>query len=270
MKINKLVGGIVTVILLLAYFLQNSTEESLDSAETQSTAVGLNLRNIVSSHDSGILIEHKGFTLNYNTRYNTPNWVAWELTAEECQSDGVTRKGFNFIPDEDLPYQYQVTTSDYTNSGYDRGHMCPAADMKWDADAMHDCFYMTNICPQVPVVNQQYWERLESACRRWAVSEGSIYIICGPIYNSSRPKNIGREHMIAVPDAFFKVVISLSGNTPKGIGFYYQNSEKRQTMESASRTIDQIEEMTGYDFFPELPDSIEDDVESQNNLTLWR
>lgn len=270
MKYNKLVGVIISLVVVLVYVYLNSQEMTTEDSAGTGIQNCLTLRNIVSSQGGGILIEHKGFTLNYNTQYNTPDWVAWELTAEECQSDGVTRKGFNFIPDEDLPYQYQVTTSDYTNSGYDRGHMCPAADMKWDADAMHDCFYMTNICPQLPVVNQQYWERLESACRRWAVSEGSIYIVCGPIYNSSRPKNIGREHMIAVPDAFFKVVISLSGNTPKGIGFYYQNSEKRQTMESASRTIDQIEEMTGYDFFPELPDSIENNIESQNNLTLWR
>lgn len=230
----------------------------------------LDLRNIVKTKIDGTLIEHKGYTLMYDKDYSTPCWVAWELTSGESQANTVSRKGYDFIPDDDLPYQYQIVSDDYRHSGYDRGHMCPAGDMKWDADAMHDCFYMTNICPQVPVLNQRWWEHLESSCRRWAVTERAIYVVCGPIYQTATPTHIGREHMIAVPDAFYKVVISLNAGREKGIGFYYTNSEDRQTMESAARTIDRIEELTGYDFFPELADTLESRIEAMNSLRAWK
>lgn len=214
------------------------------------------------------IIVHEGFVTCVDYKYNTPRWVAWELDSDELNGD-VKRKDYEFMPDEELPIANRVETRDYTRSGYDRGHMCPAADMSWSTQAMHDCFYMSNICPQVPVLNQEYWARLENSCRRWAKREGRIYIVCGPVYTSSRPKKIGDKHKVAVPNAFFKVVLSLNEDNPKGIGFYYENKEKKQTMESASRTIDEIENLTNLDFFSELPDDVENVLEAQNDLRKW-
>ena len=255
----------IAVVAINRYTTATPTQVGLTDEDIQT----LDLRHIVKGGAQGILVEHKGYTLSYSTTHNTPYYVAWQLTQQECQVSAANRKNYSFIPDEDLPYTNQVTSADYTNSGYDRGHMCPAADMKWDADAMHDCFYMSNICPQVPILNQQYWERLERVCRRWAEREGSVYIVCGPVYNRLKPQRIGREHMIAVPDAFFKVIITLAPGREKGIGFYYANDEAKQTMESASRTIDGIEQITGYDFFSELPDQLEDKIESSCKLHDW-
>ena len=169
-----------------------------------------------------------------------------------------------------LDTRYQVEKQEYTNSGYDRGHMCPAGDMEWSSSAMNDCYYMTNVCPQTPKLNQVYWERLESACRRWADIYGSIYIVCGPVYNSGKHVTIGTSHSISVPDGFFKVVITLVEGEEKGIGFYYKNDDVRQTMESATLSIDQVEELTGYNFFAELPDEVEKHIESQKQLSSWR
>ena len=135
---------------------------------------------------------------------------------------------------------------------------------------MNDCHYMSNICPQASKLNHVYWEKLESACRRWANLYGSIYIVCGPVYNSGKLTTIGTNHAIAVPDGYFKVVITLLEGEENGIGFYYRNDDERQTMESASMPIDQVEEMLGYDFFTELPDEIEKWVETQNKLSSWR
>ena len=134
---------------------------------------------------------------------------------------------------------------------------------------MNDCHYMTNICPQAPKLNQIYWERLESACRRWAVLYGSIYIVCGPIYTGESDISIGTSHVVKVPDAFFKVVINLNNGEERGIGFVYFNSNERQTMETASVSINQVEELTGYDFFGELPDDLEETIEDQNKLSGW-
>ena len=114
-------------------------------------------------------------------------------------------------------------------------------------------------------------EHLESACRRWASQEGCIYICCGPIYDKDlEPRFIGKEVKIRVPDAFFKIVVSLRQGKEKGIGFYYKNDDSRQTMESAAMAIDQVEELTGFDFFAELPDEIEARIETQSKLSVWR
>lgn len=216
-----------------------------------------------------IKLQHTGFVVSYNTSKCTPSWVAWELTSEKTTGP-ISRKDYDFTPDPMIDKCYQVEEHEYVNSGYDRGHMCPAGDMEWSPSAMNDCHYMTNICPQVPKLNQVYWERLESTCRRWADLYGSIYIVCGPVYNSDKHTIIGTNHAIVVPDGYFKVVITLVEGEEKGIGFYYRNDEVRQTMESAALTIDQVEEITGYNFFTELPAEIEERIEAQNKLNSWR
>lgn len=248
---------------------ENKTEKKCTDNGARKTEPALDLTALVKGGKESVqIIEHEGFVTCVDYKYNTPQWVAWELTRDEIGGD-VKRKDYEFIPDEELPSANRVETRDYTRSGYDRGHMCPAADMSWSVQAMHDCFYMSNICPQVPVLNQEYWARLENSCRRWAKREGSIYIVCGPVYTSSRPKKIGDTHKVAVPHAFFKVVLSLNEDSPKGIGFYYENKEKKQTMESASRTIDEIESLTNLDFFSQLPDDVENVLEAQNDLRKW-
>lgn len=216
-----------------------------------------------------IKLQHTGFVVSYNTSMCTPSWVAWELTSEETTGP-ISRKDYDFAPDPILDTHYQVEKQEYANSGYDRGHMCPAGDMGWSSSAMNDCHYMTNICPQAPKLNHVYWERLETACRRWADLYGSIYIVCGPIYNKGKHITIGSKHAIVVPDGYFKVVITLIEGEEKGIGFYYRNEDVRQTMEHAALSIRQVEELTEYDFFRELPDEVEKRIESQNKLSSWR
>lgn len=215
-----------------------------------------------------LIINHTGYTLSYNRKTNCPNWVAWELTAEEV--DGTVERSTEFLPDPKLPSAYQVASSDYKNSGYDRGHMCPAGDMKWGIEAMKESFYMSNMCPQNHTLNGGAWERLESACRRWARQEGKVYIVCGPLYNkTTRTRSIGKDHTILVPDAFFKVVLSTRKGHEKAIGFFFLNTDSKQTMGEACTSVDEIERITGYDFFPILVDKLEDKVESKFKLSSW-
>lgn len=214
------------------------------------------------------IIRHTGYTLSFNREHNAPNWVAWELTAEETK--GTQRRADEFRPDPEVPEPHRVTTQDYTGSGYDRGHMVPAADMKWSAKAMSECFYMSNICPQDHGLNSGAWATLENACRRWAAREGAVYVVCGPVYKSARPKKIGRERKISVPDGFFKVVLCLNPGREKAIGFYYANRSGKQPMENAARSVDEIEAMTGMDFFVNLPDKLEARLESTFSFKAWQ
>ena len=223
------------------------------------------LKNAVKGRKHGQLLVKTGYVSYFNYDRNNPDRVAWELTSAEAHGR-LDRKGYEFVSDNDLPMANRVAFYDYKESGYDRGHMCPAGDMKWSAAAMHDCFYMSNICPQVPELNHRSWERLESACRRWASKMGSIYIVCGPIYKRKTPEYIGIEHKVAVPDAFFKVVVCLKEGNEKGIAFYYENTDANQPMSKALRSIDQIEKITKLDFFSELPDNVESKIEAMADL----
>ena len=214
------------------------------------------------------IVVHTGYRLSFNRETLCPNWVAWELTANE--TEGSMQRSNDFRPDEMLPYRYQVTTDDYKHSGYDRGHMCPSADMKWSSTAQSECFFMSNICPQTHALNAGGWEKVERACRRWAKRKGKVYIVCGPIFNDSRKQlYIGKSVKIRVPNAFFKVVLSLKKGEEKAIGFYFTNRDGKQNMGDATKTVDEIEKITGMDFFPQLNDALERRVEAQNNLNLW-
>lgn len=235
------------------------------------------------------IIEHTGFTLSFNREHNNPNWVAWELTASEADCTG--NRGDEFYPDPMVSEPHRVTTYDYKGSGYDRGHMCPAADMRWSPEAMHDCFYLSNICPQVHTLNGGGWQVLEKACRRWAAQEGAVYIVCGPVYGrfggvdavrglaasgkplnidySRSPKTIGTEHQVTVPDGFFKCVLSMRQGHEKAIAFYYSSNDKSQTMSSAAVSVDDIEALTGMDFFVNLDNRLEKRLEASYSLKLW-
>lgn len=248
---------------------RNEKEQSTQSNSQHSNISPLALTSIVSGAPSdNLLLEHTGFVVSYNPTTGTPSWVAWELTSKETTGT-VSRDDFDFMADPLLDFSLQIDKNEYRGSGYDRGHMCPAGDMEWSIAAMNDCHYMTNICPQKPKLNQIYWERLESACRRWANRYGSIYIVCGPIYYSKNYDTISKNHTIGVPNAFFKVIICLIKGEEKGIGFIYKNEDIKQTMEGTALSIDHIEELVGYDFFPNLPDEIENSVEAVSNLSKW-
>lgn len=214
------------------------------------------------------IIKHCGFTISYNKERGTPNWSAWMLTSVMVKNDTLARADV-FLPDPCVPYSYRVTPSDYTGSGYDRGHMCPAADMAWSQESMHDCFYMSNMCPQVQALNRICWKALESACRKWVMNEDTLYIVAGPIYRSV-PMEIGRSHKVDIPTGFFKVILSLRKGNAKAIGFYYQNTTQKQSISTTASTVDYIEHLTGIDFFYKLDDPLEELLESQCDIRDWK
>ena len=213
------------------------------------------------------ILKRKGYTTSYNSKTKTPNWVAWHLTKSHTYGS-FQRKDEMFTVDEDAK-DGRATDNDYYNSRYDRGHMCPAGDNKWDKQAMEESFLFTNVCPQNHGLNKYEWNDLEILCRDWAREYGAIDIVCGPLYTSpeSTQKTIGRNK-VWVPDAFFKVVLCRQGS-PKAIGFIYRNEGVKQKMEEAVCTVDEIEQLTGMDFFPELDDKTEDRVEASASLSEW-
>ena len=212
-----------------------------------------------------IILHRRGYTVSYNPKTLIPNWVAWHLSASH--TDGpYKRGGIQFHEDDDIP-EPRVNTYDYIQSGYDRGHICPSGDNKWNEDAQRESFLLTNVCPQGHNLNAGDWNEMEQQCRRWAERYGKIYIVSGPILYKKKHKTIGRNKVV-VPEAFFKVVLRL-GDDPKAIGFIYKNEDGNRPKGDYVNSIDQVERITGIDFFPTLPDQLEQSIEATAEWGDW-
>ena len=234
--------------------------------------------------------------ISYITSYNNvtkcPNWVSWHLTSNHTDGpfkrDGVpyydesgqNAYGIGMVTNENYQNGYFLDTSvkgprqefiDWKDKSYNvnHGHMCPAGDNKWDKEAMNQTFILTNICPQDENLNGGGWRKLEEKCRSWAKRYGDIFIITGPIFNGNSISRTIGEGKIGVPDAFFKVVLCMK-SSPKAIGFIYANDSSSQYIEDKVCSIDEIENLIGFDFFSELPDEIENALESSSNYNNWK
>ncbi len=210
-----------------------------------------------------VKVNYTGFYVSFNPEMHQPNFAAWELNPDEVDG-AASRKEAQFRPDPDV--EGCASLDDYRGSGYDRGHMAPAADMKWSQQAMDDCHYLTNICPQDRKLNGGPWATVEKNSRKWATRFGPLYIIAGPIPGDRLTHKIGS---VPVPERFFKVIIAPQANPPRGIAFLMPNAPIPGGAQATVTSIDRIEEISGYDFFHSLPDAIENEIEAQHNLNSW-
>ena len=212
------------------------------------------------------IIRHKGYTVSYNNQLRLPNWVAYELLRNEV--NGSEERSGRFEIDPGV-IGTCPTYRDYSQSGYDRGHMAPAGDAKWNSQAMKESFYMTNICPQKPGLNRGNWKELEEQIREWAILDSALLIVCGPVVtDKSKNKTIGKNK-VTIPERFFKVIVAPYLEKPRGIGFLFTNDDKNRRLQDYVVTIDSIEYITGIDFFPALPDEAETLVEGYSNPGIW-
>jgi len=173
------------------------------------------------------------------------------------------RDNSRFRPDPELAHSPAL--SDYRGSGYDRGHMAPAADMKWSQAAMDESFYLSNIAPQTGVgFNRGIWARLEREIRAWARQKGELVVITGPIYYDYSPA-IGAG--IVAPDAFYKILYAPGEN--EALAFLIPNQNLGNPAMAGFRVaIDRLEALSGYDFLAHLPSQSQDALEAEVSA-LW-
>lgn len=262
------------------------TSESNPSTDVETSAPLL----VKSSKVRAEHILHRiAYTTSYNKETRNANWVSWTLTREHtdgpfsrkgvpyCDEKGKALGISSFSP-EIVRYSYFMDMqaprprqehSDWRDhpADIDHGHMCPAADCRWSKEVMNQSFLLTNMCPQNHTLNEDDWNTLEDRCRTWANKYGEIFIVAGPIYYDG-VKNTFGANKIAIPDAFFKVILCMKNN-PKAIGFIYKNDASRQPMRNQVKSVDEVEEITGFDFFYNLPDEIEDNIEAKASLSDW-
>lgn len=215
----------------------------------------------------GQLLRRTAYTVLYDSDTRLPRWVAWHLTAAHTDGEH-SRSGLKFAEDTDVP-EPRATNDDYRNSGYDRGHLCPSGDNKWSREAQLQSFLYTNCCPQLHSLNAGDWNELEQRCRQWAEWFGDVYIVSGPVLDEGvKHKTIG-PHKVVVPERFFKVVLRTSG-TLAAIGFVCDNEDGGKQLAGYVVTVDEVERLTGIDFFPALPDDVESKVEAEASLSDWK
>lgn len=214
--------------------------------------------------EADLLLQKQGFSLGYSYTYRQAVWVAYTLSAENLLTKQVRRRN-RFKVDPAIKFR-PVRPKDYVRSGYDKGHLAPAADMTYSLNSMTNSFLMSNISPQIPGCNRGIWKRIENQIRRWAVREEKIYVITGPIFNNT-PDTMGKEK-IPVPVAFYKVIFDM---TPphKMLGFIVKNQTSKRRVGSFAVSVDEVERITGYDFFSELDDELENRLEKSNTFNTW-
>ncbi|TAF63594.1 MAG: DNA/RNA non-specific endonuclease [Cytophagales bacterium] len=274
-------SGVVFIYWFCVFFAQAQNNTQKEPIENTALYWG-NPSKADSLQKDNFLMKKKQYTLSYNTAFATANWVAWHLDSTDL---GTTERQDNFRPDTTLPKGWlRVTTSYYKNSGFDRGHLCPSADRTQSPADNQQTFLMTNIVPQAPNNNQRVWKYLEDHCRDIAKKGYELYIIAGRWGEGGEGKNGNFKRIyndkISVPAHLWKVIICLPIGE-KDITRIDENTiiiaisiPNIQTLhdqwEDYCLTIDELEELTGYDFFETLPDALEKILEAKKQTSLLK
>ena len=261
-SLKSIVVAFLAVILVAGLIWAINNTETSRQSDNPTIACEDLLKVVAPGNIDEQIVDYTGFTVSFNESLRIPNYVTYELTASE--TDGEETRMRKFLQDPNVAGCPEH--KDYTNSGYDRGHMAPAADMKWSKDAMRDCFYLTNICPQNQKLNREAWQALEEKTRAWAVRDGKLIVIVGPIV-SNHPQRLASG--IAIPEGFFKVLLATNVEPMRAIAFIYKHQSGQKNMSQQAVSIDSVEEITGLDCFSSLPDEKETPLEKSCNFNAW-
>ncbi len=289
--------GLFAAIFGALFWVFNSfstqTSESSESYESESTEIDIVLENentsgqtdqerepeeisfdsnmpqeYLPTRTTGQVINHKYFSLSYSEAHEQAEWVAYELTRDRLNANWEDRPS-SFRPDREVE-TISASPYDYKKSGYDRGHLVPAADMAFDAQAIAETFYMSNISPQKSGFNKGIWRELEEQSRDWAKKFKHLYVVAGPLFKANSKEYIG-ENEIAVPTAFFKILLDVSDPDYKAIAFVIPNEVSFKHIDEYAVSIDEVEKLTGFDFFSDLmEDDLEEKLEAMADPTLWK
>ena len=210
------------------------------------------------------LVQYTGVWLAYDEESEQAEWVGYLITKEQLEHP-VTKRSNRFKTDKHI-ISGSATPKDYYKSGYDRGHLAPAADMLWSEDAMQESFYMSNMSPQLPAFNRGAWKRLEAAVRKVTLIEDSLIVISGPLFMDTLGY-IGKNK-VAIPSHYFKVIVDITKPGIGAVAYVMPNRNAKMDLDYYAISVDSLESLTGLDFMAELPDSIEDALEKEVSSEL--
>lgn len=267
--------GIFSLILGALYFAfqkfsgqPHAPEEPVHEDVSNLEETGVDSIFYLPTSTTNEVIRHRFYALSYVEKYELPEWVAYELTEERLNTEWVERSN-NFRPDP-LVKSGSATPDDYRRTKYDRGHLVPAADMAFSEEAMSETFYLSNIAPQEPGFNKGVWRELEELTRDWAKRFKHLYVVTGPVLSQPIKFWIG-ENQVAVPPAFYRVLLDLREPELKAIAFVIPNETSTERLETFATSVDEVERLTGINFFPNLMEpALEAELESKFDVSLWK
>lgn len=266
----------VILLFLITRFIKNDLpqlflgeEPNIFNTELEGTDfIKPENRFYLPSSSTGQVIHHKYYSLSYNEKYEESEWVSYILTKESLRVPNVERSK-RFKKDLKIKTRSAIYY-DYSGSGYTRGHLAPAGDMAFNEEAMEESFFMSNITPQKKEFNNGIWKELEQNIRNWAWKNNRLYIATGPVLNNSIKEYIGKNK-VAVPKYFYKVILDIDDPERKAIGWVIPNELSTKHLDEYAKTVDEIETLTGIDFFKDLlTDSEEDRLESSIQKDKWK
>lgn len=237
--------------------------ESIGGQSAQKVSDTKNAFNFLPKSTTNQIVIHDFYTLSYNEKYEQAEWVAYEL--KKTNEHNHFERPF-FIDDPKVKTQ-SASWKNYKKSGYDKGHLCPAGDMKFSKSAFDDTFFTSNISPQNHDFNDGIWNRLEQKVRYWSGKYDGIYVVTGGVLNDNL-KRIGKEN-VAVPDYFYKVLLDNRNGEYKMIAFLVPSQDSQKALSDFVVSVDALEKQTGIDFYPILPDGIENKLEKSSDYKDW-
>lgn len=210
------------------------------------------------------VVHHEGYSLSYSESHEQAEWVAYELKRSQLSNASFKR-----------PY-FEIDTAvktgaahwfNYKNSGYDRGHLCPAADRKQSKLLFDETFLTSNISPQKHDFNAGIWNSLEQKIRYWARRYDGVFVVTGGVLANDLNR-IGKEG-ISVPKCFYKIVIDYNSDQPKIVGFLIPHQNSSKPLQHFVVPVDSIEVLTGIDFFPKMENKLENELEASADYQNW-
>lgn len=262
----KMLSCLIFSTIVLSCKMENEvgTNENLIINENSNSKIEQNAAfDFLPTSTSNQIVVHDYYTLSYKEEYEQAEWVAYELKKSNLYHN------FNrplFIEDTKVKTG-SADWRNYKRSGYDKGHLCPAGDMKFSKNAYDETFLTSNISPQKHDFNDGIWNTLEGKVRYWASKYDGIYVVTGGVLNDNL-KTIGKEN-VAVPEYFYKVLLDDSRGEYKMIGFLVPAFDSSKPLYEFVVPVDQIEKMTGIDFYPKLDDAIENKLEKSSDYKDW-
>lgn len=265
-------------ICILIYILSGVTADSWDGIDPKidssndieiSGMKGSNIEpNFYPESTTGQVITHKHYVLSYSEEHEQAEWVAYKLTEQNLRKQRVKRE--KKFRQDNLVSTLSAKHNDYTHSGYTRGHLAPAGDMAFSKEAMRESFLMSNMSPQLKEFNGGIWRELEENVRDWAYDNDELYIISGPVLGEGHIiKQIG-YNKVSVPKQFYKIILDLEDPQKKSIAFLMPNEKSTLPIKNYTVSIDEIEKLTGIDFFADfLSEEEEDKLERIGDPNQW-
>ena len=264
---KKSIFSLLAILIVLGVYTYEHFLKEEEQVEiiTEGKAVKNNTNEyFLPTSTTGQIVHHEGFSLSYSEPHEQAEWVAYELKKGHLTNTNFKRPYFEI---DKAVKTGAASWRNYKNSGFDRGHLCPAGDRKYSQNAHDETFLTSNISPQEHSFNSGIWNTLEQKVRYWASKYDGVFVVTGGVLKGNM-KTIGNEK-VSVPNQFYKVLIDNNTGKTKMIAFLMPHENSSKPLYEFVVSVDEVEALTGIDFFPELDDTIENKLEASSSYKDW-